>query len=392
MIEVAVGVLALLLLSSGLIAGGNVGVAGTVAPPNVPHPVAGHGSSAIVVHHGNDATPERASPASDRLELAKGGGAWTNVTGVIAPHARLGAAMAYDPLADSILLFGGMYGPNGVFSGVNSTMLNDTWLFANGSWTNVTATAGTPPPARAFGSLTYDARDKFMLLAGGEGSSGGCNAPCSDTWRFEGGKWWKLPAATPNARGFSAVYDSSAGFVVGTQWNLNGAGSGAGGGTYGLLNLSSSNWTQLGYNATTNMTSPSPDFWHPALVNDPLEHGILMIGGTDQGSGANAESWLYSGGIWTDLRGAAGGLPPATPYPSAAYDPATRNIVLAQAGGLSETWGFNGSWANESAPTQPPALGAGSLAWDDSLGAAVLFGGARAAHFGSPILIGAGNS
>jgi YVTN family beta-propeller protein len=305
------------------------------------------------------------------------GPVWTNVTIGTTPHARYGAATAYDPLAGYLLLFGGAYGPYGTNSGGSGTDLNDTWIFTNGSWVNITSTAGHAPPPRAFASLTYDQVDGFMILVGGQATKAGspCDLACFDTWKFSDGLWSPLAATTPQVYGFSAVYDSTAGFVLGTTWWLGGSGNPGGGATYGYLG---GNWTEIGHNQTTNTTGVSPNFWYPSLVNDPALGGVMMYGGQDWGGAPYSETWVYAGGNWTDLTGKLTLLPPATPYPAASFDNSSQVIVLTDAGtnGRGGTWTFNGTWGNDSQSPEPSGLGAVAFGWDSALNASVQFGGA----------------
>jgi PKD repeat protein len=302
---------------------------------------------------------------------------WTNLTNGTTPHARYGAAMAYDPLAGYLLLFGGAYGPYGANSGGSGADLNDTWILVNGSWENITSTAGPAPPPRAFASLTYDRADGFMLLAGGQATKSGspCDLACFDTWKFSNGLWSPLAASTPQVYGFSAVYDSTAGFVLGITWWLGSSGNPGGGATYGYLG---GNWTEIGHNKTTNKTGVSPNFWYPSLVNDPALGGVVMYGGQDWGGAPYSETWVYAAGNWTDLTGNLSLLPPATPYPAASFDNSSQVTVLTDAGtkGVGGTWTFNGTWRNDSQSPEPGGLGAAAFGWDSADNASVQFGGA----------------
>ncbi|MCI4320578.1 MAG: PKD domain-containing protein [Thermoplasmata archaeon] len=310
---------------------------------------------------------------------------WTNITNGTSPSSRFGAAIAYDPLAGYTLFFGGMYGPYGWGSGRFGTNLNDTWTFANGVWTNITASAGRAPTPREFASLTYDSRDGYMLLVGGEADGNstprGCAGPCSDTWKFAQGQWTELPATLFTQWGFSAIYDSSGGYVLGIIRAEGISPTGTGGAS---VAYEGGIWVALGYNSTTNRTSPSPRYWYPALVDDPAAHGVLLIGGRNGAGGGPASNatWLFSNGSWTNLTGILSASPPRDSYPAATYDSATSQVVfvstntnLLSSGGTS-TWGFNGTWTNLSSAKQPPSVGAASLTWDSADRSSLFFGGA----------------
>jgi hypothetical protein len=115
------------------------------------------------------------------------------------PSGRYGQAMAYDAWDGYVLLFGGdnLTGSDVVQS------LSDTWTYVGGVWTNITATAGAPPSARAAPIFVYDSLDGYMLLYGGKSFSE--LSGDSDTWSFVGGTWTELSPATNPGGDFGAV-------------------------------------------------------------------------------------------------------------------------------------------------------------------------------------------
>jgi hypothetical protein len=121
------------------------------------------------------------------------GGAWTELisgsscTATTCPGPREQAMMAYDPSANGVVLFGGVYSAEGV----PYVAYDDTWVFSAGSWTNITSTAGTPPSPRVSAAMTYDPSDNWDLLFGGGTSTG----TAGDTWEFSDGKWTNLTAS-----------------------------------------------------------------------------------------------------------------------------------------------------------------------------------------------------
>jgi len=89
------------------------------------------------------------------------------------PPYRYSAALTYDAALSVLVLFGG-FG----FSGV----LNDTWTFSNGVWTNVTALVGPAPPARWLAGMSDDSSAFPPILFGGLNS---VFAEYNDTWVLE---------------------------------------------------------------------------------------------------------------------------------------------------------------------------------------------------------------
>ena len=86
-----------------------------------------------------------------------------------------------------------------LFSGSSQ---NQTWTFANGVWNRLTPTPS--PPARVAASMTYDARDGYVLLFGGSaGAQGGYNNSSSylnNTWSFVHNVWTPLRRVRPTHR------------------------------------------------------------------------------------------------------------------------------------------------------------------------------------------------
>ncbi|MCI4366687.1 MAG: hypothetical protein L3K08_02930 [Thermoplasmata archaeon] len=120
--------------------------------------------------------------------------AWTDVTPVSQtatnnPAPVRGAMMASD-LGSSgyALLFGGIDS--------NSTVRNETWVFYNQTWSNMTAYVGLPPPqprvqydgGAAYGAMAYDNQTQSVVLYGGFVIwSGGFNDGTENlTWGY---KW-----------------------------------------------------------------------------------------------------------------------------------------------------------------------------------------------------------
>jgi len=260
-------------------------------------------------------------------------GTWHDRTGAVsgAPSARWGdqTAMTYDAADGYVLLFGGSVGYIG--SGAN-----DTWAFANHTWTNLTSTAGTPPRPRFAATMTYDPAAKAVVLFGGQSywaSSGTYN----DTWEFQHGRWTHLNlsvAPTPR-RGAMMVFDPQLHGLV-----LFGGGGGSG------FNPLSSTWTFV--NGTWhrwNISGP-PGRWWGAMTYDPAYHAVALFGGAgSSGCGTvYGDTWFLTHGKWVN----AGQKYHLTVAPSArcsvmsSYDSSASAMIvyggLTAVGNSDETW------------------------------------------------------
>jgi len=132
------------------------------------------------------------------------GGDWTERTAVSpnasnTPPARYVSRLADDPTDGYVVMFGGCQalGCNG--------LLNDTWTYLAGNWTNRTAQVGAAPSPRGGELLVWDPAESAVLLYGGAGSSVHLN----DTWELKDGAWSEIvEPVSPGPRGDSwAIYD-----------------------------------------------------------------------------------------------------------------------------------------------------------------------------------------
>jgi hypothetical protein len=113
------------------------------------------------------------------------------------------ASMVYDPEGDQLILFGGAYALN-PWGGAR------IWLFdcAANAWKKAEVADGRQPPLRCNSQMVYDARNKLVVLFGGDAQ----DRFLADTWVFdpEGSTWTeRKPAKCPPA------YDRWAGCFVG---------------------------------------------------------------------------------------------------------------------------------------------------------------------------------
>ncbi|HLN51130.1 MAG TPA: hypothetical protein VK455_03625 [Thermoplasmata archaeon] len=121
-------------------------------------------------------------------------------TATTCPAPRLGAMLAYDPAAGGMVLFGGAFY---LFLGVPiQVAYNDTWLFANDSWTNISSSVGNAPSPRFSGAMAYDPSDGYSLLFGGSTVYG--NA-LGDTWKLAAGRWTNITSSEGGATGYESL-------------------------------------------------------------------------------------------------------------------------------------------------------------------------------------------
>ena len=122
---------------------------------------------------------------------------WQEVSADDGPEVREVFSVAYDASRERVVLFGGI-GADG------KGKLGETWEWDGVRWHDVTSEAG--PTARGYSSLAYDPiRERVVLFGGGE-TWGELHR---DTWEWDGESWHELsPDESPGARAHSSLaYD-----------------------------------------------------------------------------------------------------------------------------------------------------------------------------------------
>jgi len=218
-------------------------------------------------------------------------GVWTQLSPAHAPSPRATPMMAWDPVRQAIVLFGGNI-PGGTF-------YNDTWTWDGTDWTKLTM-SGSVPSTRSWGAFAYDPVRDGLVLFGGYAPAG---ARLNDTWFLASGSssWTQIQAngvsGAPSIReGAGLAYSESTSQLV----LFGGASSGTGrlNDTW-VLPSTGSSWTQQ-----------HPDHSPPARMGlvmafDPGIDGIVMFGGADASATVLNDTWAWTGDDWLVADGIA---------------------------------------------------------------------------------------
>lgn len=264
------------------------------------------------------------------------------------PGGLTGAAIAWDPRDGYLVLFGG-----NTSHGVSDA----TWTFQPGGWTNRT-NASDAPPAVFGASLEFDYALDAVVLFGGCGPSA---CPSATTWLYDGGIWANVtnrsidqpPARYDAALGFANDSADHASVLFGGC--LDAACSRRANDTWELN-------TTVGWVPETLPSSP-PATSGAVAAYDPSLGGLVLFGGrAGPGGSATSATWLFEGGLWTDLGSSvAGPTPPADADPAATFQASTGQllVITGAAGGPGFSWTLTCAsacrWSNASG-----ALGAGA--------------------------------
>jgi cysteine-rich repeat protein len=353
---------------------------------------------------------------NDTFELVSG--QWVATAPATSPAPRFGATLAFSTSRGKLVLFGG----------TTTSYASDTWEYDASGWTRVAIT--NAPPARNFHVLAQDPVANTLVLAGGIGwSSDGATDVFADVWEyssdpvtcvFVGAPCWvpRVPPFSPSQRATSLAYDGHGlttlfsgdgsldiyGDAVADTWTFDGTSwrfldapgpqprrnhslardSGLDrvvifGGECGTVTGLDCNDTWAWDGTTwTAITGPGPAARHGAPMADDPDDGIaVLFGGRSNASGVLADTWELGASGWTPNM--------ATPHPpqqdaQMGYEASGHRLVLYTA--TAETWTYaNHAW-KQLQPAHTPGMRSGPLmSYDRARGHVVLFGGGIAGAF-----------
>ena len=295
------------------------------------------------------------------------GARWTEINTAPAntPTARKDHALFFDAVRGRVVLFGGE-----TRTGITTTPpVNDMWEWTGSGWQSISP-PGSVPPARRGHMVAYDTDRRRAVLYGGQSST---LQDLSDTWEWNGSTWQlQNPATSPPALSeAAAVYDSERKRVVLFGWsNFNGDGT---------WEWDGSSWREVGIDPT----APPLNRYGMAMAFDRARGTMIAYGGSDDFD-YFADTWSGSRLGWTLVS-----QPPAT-APSGRiqarlfYDPAASQLVLNGGRGEfierpSDVWRWNGAaWSQVTFTGSPiTARAEQGIAYNPVQGRIVVFGGDR---------------
>jgi hypothetical protein len=297
---------------------------------------------------------------------------WSDLTATAGtpPGARWLGAMVWDPVDGYVLLFGGYNETTSL------TLYSDSWAFVHGQWSELSASG---PAGRYAAGIAWDAADGYAVLFGGYNGGG---AAYNDTWTYVHGTWTNITSTAGTAPAprwrFGMTWDAGDGYVL-LYGGSNGLESVFYNDTWEFLHGS---WTQL------DPTGHPLDRYRFSMAYDPIDNYTVAFGGCTSSacSPLDSSTWAYSNDSWRAL--APTTHPSARIYYTIAYSATADTLQLfggSSAVGppespLSDTWNFTGgNWTSitSTLAASPKALAYAAMAYDPVDHYTVLFGGAR---------------
>lgn len=263
----------------------------------------------------------------------------------------------------------------------SSVLQNQTWEFVGGTpdWSNISPAsvidpAGPLPPRSGGAMSTFDGTN--VLLFGGNTQS--AKGLLGDSWEFSAGVWSvQSPAVSPSAR-----FDAGMAYVSGTGAVLFGGATTAETPLNDTWIFTGGNWSQL---SLANGASPAARFGHAMASTGST---IVMFGGSLGGNQLGFDTWSFASSTWTQLAPAVGTSPEARTGAAMVYDGYAGLFVMfggVNSAGvlLDETWTFNTAgavWTQVSVANGagPSARVGAQMVFDAVSDRTVLFGGVSA--------------
>ncbi len=267
----------------------------------------------MVLYGGNAGGGPFGGPSNDET-WAWDGQTWTQLQPTNTPGGLALHGMAYDPLRDRVVVYGGL--DNNAFP----IAKNETWEFDGTNWTQ--AMPSVDPGPREHPAMCWDPVNGRVLLFGGiDPQIGGF----SDTWSYDGTNWTRLTtmgAPAPRSRA-EMVFDTARGVAV-----LQGGTDPMNGNVFDeTWEFDGTNWTLV----ASGMDVPA-DHQQFSMAYDARRGNIVLFGGADSFFGSYDETWEHGASFHRFGAGCSG--PNAAPTISNATGPVQGGTFQLDIGGL----------------------------------------------------------
>jgi hypothetical protein len=266
---------------------------------------------------------------------------WTERPRAVKPPPRYGPSLAYDPVRQRIVLWGGL-----ADTGLPSS---DVWEWDGATWRETLAPPG--PQARWYQATTWDGSRQRLVSFGGVPDTSGAMR-FDDTWDWNGFDWQQRTSLVKPLARYRAIlaYDSARQELVLT-------------GGFADSGWLSDTWV-WGASGWIERTpaGAAPNLNQSTGAFDDARQRLVVFGGESL-----AETWSWDGASWQPLQPMTS--PPGRVAHAMAYDPVRQRVMLF--GGVvapkpaDDTWEWDGTnWLQRMPVTSPPPTHGHAMAYD----------------------------
>ncbi len=260
-------------------------------------------SQSIVVFGGDDGPIVNQTPSAsylgDTWVLTPSTG-WTEVSGA-GPSDRGRYAVGYDPSNQLGYFFGGRWRASGTTG--NYTLFNELWAFdfTNQTWSLANDGSGTAPSARYFPAAAFDPGSDSLVIWGGDVNPSALNISISnEVWAYSAGAWSQrtVSGTAPSSRLWVAyTYDAMRNRLVVFGGQIGDFITPSENDTY-ALDLTTNTWSQL---HDGGGTAPSGRFSSAMTYDSVNDRYVVMGGHADLGVTNDVWSFNPTDNTWTML-------------------------------------------------------------------------------------------
>ena len=299
-------------------------------------------------------------PAEEVFEWDSAGNTWTKLT-LTAGFPRLaGQAVAYDPIRNDVIAFGGTSATSSVPASQTNILRANTWR---------QAFTFLKPAPRSQAQFATDAASNTIWLLGGLDETG--LFYYTDLWGYRNGQWFRSTEIPGACDGPLTAFDTDRGVLVANC---------AGAETY--------EWNGTEWKSFPSLATKPQVRRFAAMVYDPKLKKTVLYGGFNANNYRN-DTWTWNGTAWTEVKSDKDEKPPHRGQMAMWYDPLQQKVILY--GGLgrgsvneritrySDMWAFNGTGWTKLNVTETPGMRFGpQVAVNPVTGKTLLFGGLKA--------------
>ena len=197
------------------------------------------------------------------------------------PGARVWTAMAWDPMLEKVILFGGA----GYDNNNSSARLGDTWVWDGTSWEQISYPGG--PPARSAHGMALDRTSGSVILHSGHNVFGYSSS--NDTWEWNGSQWTRRTgvADCDAVHGICALRNFAMASFTGVPGGVL-----INGGRYWHGTDTDRTYLRLGGSWTDVPAGPAPRRAH-TMAGDVASGQVVLFGGVSP-SGTLDDTWVFN--------------------------------------------------------------------------------------------------